>query len=221
MDNRVSVAIPVRDGGAYIEDALRSVASQSVPPAEILVVDDGSTDRTPELVKRFPDVVYLRQEPSGQAAARNAGAEAARMPLLAFLDADDLWPRDKLQRQLKALDDPAGYAAVFGHAIEFSDLDAGGAAIPLGDPIPAHLPGAMLIRREAFWAVGGYGSEWSVGEVVDWYARAVDLAIAMITLPDIVLLRRLHANNLGRRTERAPDAYLRVLRTALARRRHL
>jgi glycosyltransferase involved in cell wall biosynthesis len=218
MDDRVSVVIPVRDGEAYIEDALRSVASQSVPPAEIVVVDDGSTDRTPEIVKRFPNVTYLRQEPSGQAAARNYGATTSRMPLLSFLDADDLWPRDKLRRQTEALGTAGGFAAVFGHAVEFKDCAADGRAIPLGVPVPAALPGAMLTHRESFWRVGGYASEWRVGEVVDWYARAVDLGMAIVTLPDLVLLRRIHGNNLGRRTQDAAGDYLRVLRTALARR---
>jgi glycosyltransferase involved in cell wall biosynthesis len=218
MGEPVSVVIPVRDGAAFIEEAIRSVRAQTALAAEILVVDDGSVDRTPDLVRQFPEVVYLRQKPLGQAAARNAGASAARMPLLAFLDADDLWPKDKLSRQIEALGAAGDLAAIFGHAIQFRDLDREGRPVPIGAPVPAHLPGAMLIRRETFWTVGAFASDWRVGEVIDWYARAVDRGISAITLPDVVLMRRIHEDNLGRRTKDAARDYLRVLRTTLARR---
>lgn len=218
MSEPVSVVIPVRNGEAFIEDAIRSVRAQTVRPAEIVVVDDGSVDRTPEIVGRFSDVVYVRQEPTGQAAARNAGVSAARMPLLAFLDADDLWPTSKLALQLDRLAAATEPTAIFGHAIQFRDLDAERQPIPLGAPMPALLPGAMLIGRETFWSVGAFASDWRVGEVIDWYARAVDQGIEVVMLPDVVLMRRLHQDNLGRRTEDTGRDYLAVLRTTLTRR---
>jgi glycosyltransferase involved in cell wall biosynthesis len=216
---QVSVVIPVRDGEAFLEEAIRSVLTQSIPPAEVILVDDGSTDGTATVARGFPNVTLLHQDRLGQAAARNLGTSRATMPLLAFLDADDLWPSDKTQRQVEALAASPNVDIVFGHAIEFREVDRVGKPIPLGAPMPAYLPGAMLIRREVFWKVGGYSSNWSVGEGIDWYARAMDLDLTVSTLNDVVLHRRIHGQNLGRRARQAKTDYLRILRTVLSRRR--
>ena len=97
----VSVVIPVYDGAAFIAQTLDSVLRQSWPRLEVIVVDDGSTDETPERVRPFRDrILYLRQENRGGGAARNAGVAASRGDYLAFLDQDDLWAPEKLERQL-------------------------------------------------------------------------------------------------------------------------
>jgi glycosyltransferase involved in cell wall biosynthesis len=103
----VSVIIPAYRARATIGEALRSVYAQSLPPEEVIVVDDGSPDDTAELVEReFPSVRLLRQANAGPAKARNAGAAVARGEWLAFLDADDTWLPDKLERQLREAADP-------------------------------------------------------------------------------------------------------------------
>ncbi len=216
----VSVIVPVHNGEAFLADALASLRDQAVPPAEIIVVDDASTDRSATIALATPGVTCHRQARQlGQAAARNVGVERATMPLLAFLDADDIWAPDKLVRQAEALARDPGLDAVFGQAIEFLSPNPGEDPVPLGPPIPGHLPGAMLIRRAAFLRVGPYASSWRVGEVIDWYARAEDCGIRMMTLPDVVLKRRIHADNLGRRVSRPSADYLRVLRAVIERRR--
>ena len=100
----VSVVIPVFDAGGRLLEAIASVERQRYEPLEIVVVDDGSTDDTPALIESLgPRVRALRQPNAGPAAARNRGLAAARGELFAFLDADDLWPDRKLQRQVAAL----------------------------------------------------------------------------------------------------------------------
>ena len=90
---RVSVIIPTYNRADYLREALASVLDQSLQPWEIIVVDDGSTDDTPELARSFPpNVVYIRQPQNmGVSAARNAGLSAARGEVIAWLDSDDLW----------------------------------------------------------------------------------------------------------------------------------
>jgi len=96
---RASVIIPAYNCGRFLAEAVDSALAQTRPPHEIIVVDDGSTDDTPEVAKRFGDrIVYHRQANRGVSAARNAGMERATGNWLAFLDADDLWEGNKLER---------------------------------------------------------------------------------------------------------------------------
>ncbi len=100
MPVTISAIMPVYNGAATVAKALDSALSQTQPPEEIVVVDDGSTDATAEIVARFgPPVRCVRQANAGPAAARNRGIAEARGQWVAFLDSDDLWYPTKLQRQ--------------------------------------------------------------------------------------------------------------------------
>src|SRR5712675_1199611 len=97
---RVSVIIPTYNSGRLVVEAVESALAQTLAPAEILVVDDGSTDDTRDRLAKFgPPVSYIHQENQGVAAARNRGIRAATGDLVAFLDADDVWHPKKLERQ--------------------------------------------------------------------------------------------------------------------------
>jgi glycosyltransferase involved in cell wall biosynthesis len=219
----VSVVIPVFNGERYLAQAVSSVAGQTCPPQEIIVIDDGSRDGSAAIAKAFPGIRYVAQEHQGQSAARNRGAKVARGEYLAFLDADDVWVEDKLERQLSVLSHNPEVDAVFGWAEPFIDRGSVGEAPPRAmvapPPMPAHLPGAMLIRRAAFMRIGGYRTDWRVAEVIEWYARAVDAGLALRMLDAVVLRRRLHEANLGRRERGSRTDYVRALRMVLARRR--
>src|SRR6185503_3119864 len=104
VDPLVSVVIPVFNGERFLREAVESVLAQNYSPVEIIVVDDGSTDRTPNVARSLPETVrYLHQTNHGPAAARNRGIEQAQGSLIAFADADDLWPAGKLEVQLPYL----------------------------------------------------------------------------------------------------------------------
>ena len=103
MTTRFSIIIPAFNSAATLARAIESVLIQSWPAYEIIVVDDGSTDATAEVARQFGDMIYLIQQTnSGVSAARNAGAAVATGDWLAFLDADDLWEKNKLLAQLAA-----------------------------------------------------------------------------------------------------------------------
>ncbi len=99
---RVSVIIPTYNRGWIIKDAINSVLAQSYKDVELIVVDDGSTDHTPEILNLYQkDIRVIRQHNQGVSAARNRGIEAASGRFIAFLDSDDLWLPHKLSRQVE------------------------------------------------------------------------------------------------------------------------
>ncbi len=105
----VSVLIPTYNCGKYIGQAIESVLCQTVPVREILVIDDGSSDNTSEIVKRFDStnrLRYIQKENTGQAHTRKVGAQMAESDYIAFLDADDIWEPSKIERQMQALENP-------------------------------------------------------------------------------------------------------------------
>src|SRR5690349_11891161 len=120
MSPRVSVAITTFNQAQYIGDAIRSVLQQSYTDLEIVVVDDGSVDQTPEVVAQFGhDVRYIRQKNRGVAGARNRAVEASRGELVAFLDGDDLWEPDKLARQIELYDRYPNVGLLAGDVLMF------------------------------------------------------------------------------------------------------
>lgn len=111
----VSVIVPVFNSERFVGDCLRSVLAQDIHSIEVIVVDDGSTDGTPEIVRSFDArVTYLRQQNSGSAVARNRGLEQARGTFIAFCDSDDLWVPDRLAQQVSFLTGQSEYQAVAG-----------------------------------------------------------------------------------------------------------
>jgi glycosyltransferase involved in cell wall biosynthesis len=212
----LSAVIPVHNAARYVSAAIASVREQGVT-AQIIVVDDGSTDETPAIVQAMADVAYIRQDRGGAGAARNRGVREATGRYLAFLDADDYWSPAKTVRQRRWLDDH-GADMVFGHAEEFAGDPADASIAPPSPARAARLPGTLLIARETFARVGGFSDRWRVGEFIDWYLRAVDLGLTAGMVPDVVLRRRLHDANLGRTAGDSRVDYLRIIKDAMDRR---
>ncbi len=219
----VSVVIPAHNAEKYLGEALESVLAQSVAPAEVIVVDDGSSDSTAQVAQSFPGVEYLRQENSGAAMARNEGVQRATSEYLAFLDADDLWTPHKLESQLAAFGGAAKCDMAFGLAEQFvspelTPEERERVHIP-HEKTPAIVPGALLMRRADFLRVGLLETSWEIGEFIDWYLRAVDLNFQSVVLPEVVLCRRIHTTNSGITKKDARGDYVRILKASLDRRR--
>jgi len=211
----VTVVIPAYNAERHIVEALEGVLAQTYRPVEIVVVDDGSTDATAETVRRFgPRVRFTTQINAGAGAARNRGVAMATGRYIAFLDADDSWPPEKLARQVEILEKNPGCDLVFGQVQQFVD---GGE--DLGGPEPGILPGTLLARSEAFQRVGPLAEDLKLGEFIDWYARAREAGLSSQIESDVWLRRRIHEDNLGVRERASRGDYLRVLKAAMDRRR--
>ncbi len=122
MQPTVSVIIPTYNRAHYLKDCINSVLTQTVPVDEILIVDDGSTDGTADLVSTWGDrITYVPQKNAGAAAARNLGLLKARGDLIAFQDSDDLWPPEKNALQLEFFKRHPDVEIVFGLMANFKD----------------------------------------------------------------------------------------------------
>ena len=163
----------------YIVGAIASILGQGLRPAEILVIDDASTDGTAQLVaERFSNAVRVVGLPSnlGPSGARNHGVRLAKAPFVAFLDDDDEWLPSKLESQLGFIQQ-CGACMVFGRA---QTIDGKGSVLSDRSPHhteaaswpgilfwnPVHGPGSVLVRRETMLSVGGFPEGLRMGE--DW-----------------------------------------------------
>lgn len=214
MTPTISVVIPVYNAEAFVAEAIESAQKQSLPPTEIIVVDDGSTDGSLDVVRQFtPAVQVIQRQNGGIGAARNSALPFLTGEFLAFLDADDVWPPDRLALLSEPLLRDPTLDGATGSVVEF------GEAIVESEPTPGSLASSMLLRRTSFERVGPFREDIRMGEFIDWYARARDLGMKFGAIDNVVLRRRLHETNTGRlQREHRPD-YVRVLRAALARRR--
>jgi glycosyltransferase involved in cell wall biosynthesis len=217
----VSVVVPAYQAERFLAEALESVLKQDYSPLEVIVVDDGSTDRTAAIAASHP-VRLLRRPHRGIAASRNAGLRASRGDLFAILDADDLWPTDRLRIQVEHLLEHPKLDLVLGltefflvPGVQRPELGS----LLSGGPVPGH-PSTMLARRELLETVGGFDESIEISNDVDWLARAKDRGALADTLPQVLLHYRMHGANTTRdRIKLIESELLRVMRASVLRQR--
>jgi glycosyltransferase involved in cell wall biosynthesis len=182
MNLRVSVIIPTYNFGRFVKESIQSVLVQTIGLLEIIVIDDGSTDDTAEVVTSIKDerLRYVRQENAGVSAARNRGAAESRGEYIAFCDADDVWEPTKLEKQIALFEADREIGLVDCGMREFNDetgqtigfyLDGGSgwvadALLLWEGPVVVGPGGTIVVTREAFDTIGGFDERQKVGE--DW-----------------------------------------------------
>jgi glycosyltransferase involved in cell wall biosynthesis len=218
----VSVVMPAFDGQAFIAEALESVLAQTYAPVEVIVVDDGSADRTGEIARGL-GVRVLRQANAGPAAARNAGLAAICGEYWTVFDADDLMPAERLEHQVRHLQQHPGLGIVFGLTEPF---------VTPGEPRPAHWnpawdngpfpwhSTALLARRELLDLVGRFDESRRLGEDMDWLARAKAAGVRTEQGDYLALRYRIHRTNSVGDAGAANRAMLSVLRSSARRQRN-
>lgn len=222
----VSVIIPVYNTERYVGDAVKSVLEQTYHNFEVILVDDGSTDKSLSALEIFGSQIRVyKQEHQGIGATRNRAIEEAKGAFLAFLDADDIWMKDKLENQIRVFQEQPDLEICLG-LFEFflsPDLDEETRKkkyFPKG-LLKGYLASATLVRRASFDKVGSFATNWKVGEFVDWFARVRSQKLKMAMLPRICFARRIHATNHGVVEKKSRGDYLRILKASLDRRREL
>lgn len=211
----LSVIMATYNQDRFIEEAIKSILDQDFDDVEIIVVNDGSTDRTSEMVSQFDDVILIQQQNRGQGAAVNVGIAHARGKLVGFLDSDDLMAPNTLAMRVARFEEDLELELSQGLVVEF--MNSGPRV--LGRPVPGLLPGTALVRRNVLDRVGMMRTDVKLGVFMDWLMRARDMNVRMYQHQEVLLIRRLHDDNLGIRESDSRGDYVRILKLALNRRR--
>lgn len=206
MNPQVSVIIPTYNRRAMVREAIAAVRAQRNADFELIVVDDGSTDGTMEMLREF-DVVVTQSPHRGPAAARNIGVEHARAPLIAFLDSDDLWAPDKLARHLAFMRQHTDCVISQTNELWIRDgrrvnprhrhqKRAGDIFI---DSLRTCLisPSAVMLKTDLFRALGGFDEDFAAAEDYDlWLRLLIDQEVGLLDEP-LVTRRAGHQDQLS------------------------
>jgi glycosyltransferase involved in cell wall biosynthesis len=225
----ITVIIPTFNRRKFIVEAVTSVLDQNIDDLEIIVVDDGSTDGTQDVLKPYMNVIrYIYQENRGVSAARNRGVRESSGELLAFLDSDDLWSPGKLNAQINRVlgDDILSFQEVewfVDHeedreflnqckSVTWPRCDTSGYVLdPVLDVAAGryfHL-GTLLCRKSAFLEVGFFDENLCFGEDEDWFSRA-SMKMRFHYISEPFLKRRFHVNQTGAEREECLQSLITV-----------
>jgi glycosyltransferase involved in cell wall biosynthesis len=230
MSPGTSVIIPSYNSAAYLPDAIDSALNQTIVPLEVIVVNDGSTDETPRILERYQGrIVAITQENRGLSGARNRGIAAARGELVAFLDADDVWLPEKLEKQIECLNEHPRAGLVHSAALLWNH-ETGVQGVRFNGN-PGQLAGAcyeefftlnrvtvstMVVRRECLAKVGIFDEDIRRPTTQDWdlcFRIARYHELAYIDKP--LILYRVHESNATKRDLDMQEDILYVLQKAL------
>lgn len=197
----MSVVVPTLNAARYLAAALESVEAQSHDRLEVVLVDGGSSDGTLEIASRYERVRTVGQTGTGLPDAWNCGIAAASGELIAFLDGDDVWASDKLERQVRILETRPSVDCVITR-MRF--------VLEPGLPIPpgfrpqlldsdhlGQMPSSLLARRTVFDRIGTFDTRWPIASDIDWFARAKDSGLCIEVVPAVLVEKRVHDANLS------------------------
>ena len=216
------VVVPARNAASTIAATVGSLLAQSAGPPQVLVVDDASEDDTAAVARAAGAVVLLDGPGLGPGGARNVGIAATETPLIAFCDADDLWPPQRLVMDLAGFAQDPDLEVLLGCTRFVADDQAFLQRLhfPLGEPI-ASIPhfGAATMRREVFARVGMVDEQLRHFEDYEWFQRARDLGVRLQTHGGVSQTHRLHSGSWSRIHPSRPSDLIAILHRSLQRRR--
>jgi len=226
----VSVVIPTRDRAAYLVEALDSVFAQTYPGYEIIVIDDGSTDDTRQILLPYIQqerIRYRYQEPAGVSVARNRGVSLAQAGYIAFLDSDDLFLHTKLEEQMKLFEQDPALGFVHCSFLKFDDqgrdLGVRDTSRFSGRIYPSMLQEwsvlmampCMLVRTPVIREVGGFDESMAWAEDLDlWRRIAKKYAVGVVSEPLVRV--RVHASSTSYDRGKGSQGFERYLEKAFA-----
>ncbi|MEM9718532.1 MAG: glycosyltransferase family 2 protein [Bacteroidota bacterium] len=228
MSPIVSIIIPAYNAEPFLGETIQSVIHQEFTDWELIIVDDGSTDKTQIIVEKFtsdPRITYLYKKNEGVSLARNSGFTQSKGAYVAFLDADDLWKKDRLEKMLSKFEGDSALGLVHSYVQE---IDENSQLLPtvyrgkegyilesllLGDGCNIPAPSSILLKREVVDTVGGFNPELSTSADKEFFFRvASKFKIGMVQ--EILGLYRIHSNNMHSNIDRMEADNLKAYRLA-------
>ena len=210
MTPAISVVLPVRNGERFLREAVDSVLAQTFEDFELIVVDDGSSDLTRSILRGYDDrrLRVLERPPEGLVSALNAGLAAARAPLIARMDADDVSAPGRLGRQRRRIDASprCGMVATWSRVLDENGREVRVEVLPLdsGDLSRRLLlrnpfrHGSTLLRKDAVDGVGGYRDDYGHSEDYDLWVRLVRMGWSLAVVPEVLYGYREHRDAITR-----------------------
>ena len=201
MDPLISVIVVTYNRAHFLKEALDSIKRQTFKDYEIILVDDGSTDGTKEIVEKYQGIRYIYQEHSGISRARNTAIKAAKGKWIATLDSDDLWEKDKLQKQTDFLFAHPECRIVFTTYSNFTVIPEdklNSRQHELLQTVTKWCLPTALIDRRLFDEIGLFDEAMEYSEDTDWLFRLKFYKVNVEHCVDEVLyLRRVHSSNIS------------------------
>jgi glycosyltransferase involved in cell wall biosynthesis len=228
----VSVVIPVYNGEPFIAECLLSVYRQTYRSIEVIIVDDGSTDRSLAIIEQFAGgKKIIRQQNKDVCHARNAGIRAASGDFIAFLDQDDLWQPDKLEKQAAVFQKNPEVDLVFTDLIKFfpsgkrhhaADKDRLARSLTdenLFDTLVRKnvlMPSAVMVRRASIVAAGLFDEQFKTCGDYELWLRMAALGMKFFYLPEALTLYRYHGANTSKKTATMHEDRMRAIKKTFA-----
>lgn len=219
----VSVVMPVFNGRAFLDDTIRSVLGQTYVNHELIVIDDGSTDGSAELLRGYPEIKVIQQENKGVPVARNRGVSESSGEMICFIDQDDTWAHDKLERQIEAfLTNPELKYCTTRQIFYLAE----GAERPnwcqpewLDKPLAGYAPSTLMIRRSTFLDFGQFDESLLTGSDTELFFKLKDANVPFRQLDEILVRKRVHGSNHSNMTEALRRDILMTVRRSIQRQR--
>jgi glycosyltransferase involved in cell wall biosynthesis len=201
----VTCIIAVYNGERYLGEAIDSILAQTYQPLRVVVADDGSTDRTADVAAQYATrIIYLHQSNHGYAAAKNLGLSAAQGDFVAFLDADDLWHPEKLERQIARFRERPELDLCFTRYENFwmpelADEERRYQGHALSKPQSSWSISTLVARRAVFEKFGDFHDGTRGIENMTWFLRALEQGATIEVTDDILLSRRFSVESFTRK----------------------
>ena len=220
--NHIDVIIPVYNGEKYIKEAIESVQKQSWKNISIIVADDGSTDASLSIIKALKEsdqrILVLKCKHRGLSATLNTAIDHSDAPYIAFLDADDLWHKEKLEKQMQALSEGTSEIC-FCLLQEFETYHPGEKQVHSArvEPLKGYSKTAFLAKRNIFKTFGIFNESIAIGDFVDWFSRILRAEQPIIMMEEVLAYRRVHSQNTTATAPKTP--YLNLIKMHLDEKR--
>lgn len=217
MNPKVSCVICVYNGETYLAEAIRSIIKQTYANIELIVVDDGSSDNSGKIAKQFPEVKYVYKENKGHASALNLGLKMAQGGLVAFLDCDDLWLPEKIEKQLQEFEQNPQLQYCTTLIQEFYNPDLENYVRPA---LPGYVATTLMVKKSFFEDYGKFEENKKHSHVTEWFAKTKNQNVAEYTVSEVLAYRRIHKENMSwGDSSKSHDEHLEMIKKILDQRR--